>query len=187
MKAKTLLLVLAVIASATLLSGTAFPASHEWRFTELYSNADGTVQFIEMQESAGATAEIQLQNKWILAVGANHQYTFRSNLSGNTANRYLLLGTQAFADTPGAPTPDIIIPQNFLPLGGDTLEYWMYDLATWIYPALPTDGVTSLTPGGTGVNSPTNYAGETGSIDLTPVEPTTWGQIKFGNLWRSVR
>ena len=33
------------------------------------------------------------------------------------------------------------------------------------YPALPTNGVSSLNRSGTtGVNSPTNYAGQTGSI-----------------------
>jgi serralysin len=163
--------------------GPADAASHQWRFHEIFSNADGSVQFIEMQECCGFTAEVNLGGKWILAVDASHQYDFPENLTGNTANKYLLLATQAFADLPGAPTPDQIIPQNFLPLGGDTLEYWLYSAATWTYGGLPTDGTTSLDrDGSTDVNSPTNYAGETGSIDASvPVDGTTWGAIKA--LW----
>ncbi len=168
-------------------------ASHQWRFNELFSNADGTIQFIEMQECCGAMTEWGLQSKWVLAVHANHKYTFRSNLIGNTSNKYYLLGTQGFADTPGAPTPDAIIPSGFLPVNGDTLEYWQYPDATRNYGTLPQDGVTSLEvgPGPDGisntdddvyvtrVNSPTNYSGESGSINLTvPVLPTTWGAIK---------
>jgi hypothetical protein len=169
-------------------------ASHLWRFNEVFSSADGSVQFIEMVECGGATEETFIQNKWVLAVVANHKYTFRSNLTGNTAHKYLLLGTQAFADLPGAPQPDAIIPAGFLPVGGDTLEYWQYPDATWDYPALPLDGHTSIhvnvddcgvqASGGTqAVNSPTNYAGETGSIDVTtPVRATSWGAVK--RTWR---
>src|SRR5262245_59049255 len=75
-------------------------ASHLWRFNELFSNADGTVQFIEMQECCGSIEEIYLQSKWILARHVNHKFTFRSNLTGNTANKYLLIATQGFADIP---------------------------------------------------------------------------------------
>jgi len=157
----------------------AFSASHQWRFNELFSNADGTVQFIEMKECCGLSEETQLTGKWVLAVHAGHQVNFRSDLVGDTAHAYLLLATQKFADIPGAPTPDVIIPEGFLPVPGDTLEYWMYDLARWIYPALPTDGITSRGPSGTEVNSPTNFNGDTGSIDLTvPVRKTTWGILK---------
>jgi len=171
----------------------AHAASHQWRFNELFSNADGTVQFIEMQECCGATEEFFLQSKWVTARHVNHQYTFRNNLTGNTANKYLLLATQGFADIAGAPTPDAIIPSGFLPVSGDTLDYWQYPDATRIYGALPQDGVTALEvgPGPDGVsgtdddiyqpatNSPTNYAGQSGSIDLNvPVLPMTWGAIK---------
>jgi hypothetical protein len=166
-------------------------ASHQWRISELFTNADGTVQFIEMKEIAGATQEWGLKDKWLLVVGAARQYTFRSDLTGNTAGRNLLLGTQGFKDTPGAPTPDIVIPDGFLPLGSDVLEYWMYSAATINFGPLPVDGVTSYNiaypisgPTGTNaVNSPTNYAGESGSIDLTvPVRKSTWGALKSGRV-----
>ena len=81
------------------------------------------------------------------------------------------------------PTPDFIIPDNFLPLGGDTLEYWMYPDATWAYGPgdLPVNGVDSLDVGGAvGPNSPTNYAGDSGSVNLnTAPIPTVsdWGVV----------
>ena len=160
-------------------AGQVNAASHQWRFNELFTNSDGTIQFIEMKECCGFSAEHEISGKWILVVGADNQYTFRSNLTGDTANRHLLLATQGFADILGAPTPDFIIPDNFIPTDGDSLEYWMYSNATIEYPQLPTDGITSLNVGGTtGQNSPTNYAGESGSIDVTPVLPSTWGRMK---------
>ena len=162
----------------------ASPASHQWRFNEVFRSDDGTIQFIEMKECCGFTQEHGLQGKWILAVGANTQFDFRSDLTGDTAGKHLLLATQAFADLPGMPAPDFIIPAGFLPLGGDILEYWTYTNATWSYSALPLDGISSVNEdGSTGINSPTNYAGESGSLDLTPVLRSTWGRLKGRRLY----
>lgn len=184
MRTVTLLFVLgcAGVTAAALWSSPATAASHQWRFNEIFSNHDGTVQFIEMKECCGFVAETQLHGKWILLVDAANQFDFPYNLNGNTANRHLLLATQGFADLPEAPTPDFIIPDNFLPLGDDTLQYWFYDNATWSYSGLPLDGRTSLgQDGSTPINSPTNYAGETGSIDVAvPVLQATWSAIKAG-------
>jgi len=173
---------------------TAHACAHQWRFNELFTNASGTVQFIEMQECCGFTGEIFVGNKWIRSVHANQKFTFTHSLSGNTGHRYLLLATQTFANIPGAPAPDFIIPNGFLPVNGDTLEWWMYPNATRSYPTLPRDGTTALEVGPgpdgiagtaddvteTAVNSPTNFAGATGSISVSavPVQPTTWGHIK---------
>jgi len=144
-------------------------ASHLWRFNEIYSNADGTIQFIEMKECCGATSEWALNGKWILAVNANNQFNFDENLTGDTAFKHLLLATAGFAALPGVPEPDFIMPDGFLPFEGDTLEYWLYGPATWSYAdgQLPLDGTLSLNVDYTvGVNSPTNYAGETGTVVL---------------------
>jgi hypothetical protein len=182
MKTKPSLLFLCVLVLSAVWSRPASPASHQWRFNELYSNADGTIQFVEMHECCGFTAEIGLSSKWILVVGTGSKYTFNRNLTGNTADRYLLLATQGFADLPGVPAPDFIIPDGFLALGGDDLEYWLYDAANLTYGALPADGVMSFNAdSGNAVNSPTNFAGETGSIDPTTVQPVSWGALK--TLW----
>ena len=88
-------------------------ASHQWKFHELFSNADGTIQFIEMKEAHGDEAEHELAGKWVRADNADNQVNFRRDLTGNTANKHLLLATQAFADLPGArPTPIEINPED---------------------------------------------------------------------------
>ena len=169
---------------AVLWQTPASPDSHQWRFNEVFSNDDGTIQFVEMKECCGFTAEHALQDKWVLAVGADNKLVFRNNLTGDTAGKHLLLATQAFADLPGMPAPDFILPPGFLPLAGETLEYWTYTPATWSYNALPVDGITSVNvDGSTGVNSPTNFAGESGSLDLTPVLQSTWGRLKGLRLY----
>jgi hypothetical protein len=152
--------------------------SHLWVIKEVFSNADGTIQFIEMKECCGANNEIFLQGKWVRAVVAAHQFNFPANLPpGSTANKYLLLATAGFAALPGAPAPDYIIEDNFFNIADDRLLYWhSYPSATFDFApgAVPTDGIHSLVclaNNGQGcttfevqVNSPTNFAGESGSV-----------------------
>ena len=160
--------------------------SHLWIINEVFSNADGTIQFIEMKECCGADGETFLQNKWVDSDATTSQYIFSTNLVGPTGNKHLLLATAGFAALPGAPTPDHIISDNFVGMNGDTIRYWMYTgdaVMTIGESELPLDGTTSLNVGGTtGVNSPTNYAGQSGSVVAgIPLEaiPTVseWGFV----------
>ncbi len=151
--------------------------SHLWRINEVFSSADGVVQFIEMKECCGASSEIFLDDKWVRSDATTNQFTFPANLSGNTANRHLLLGTAAFAALPGAPMPDYIIPANFFDLDADTVRYWFYDQSPLTFSSgqLPLDGERSLNDAGlpanntvVALNSPTNYAGESGQVQVNP-------------------
>ncbi|MBK7952244.1 MAG: hypothetical protein IPK00_26695 [Deltaproteobacteria bacterium] len=156
------------------------PASaknHLWKFTEVYSNADGTIQFIEMQECCGSDLEIQMASADLVSNG--HVYHFPNNLVGPTAHTWLLIATAGFAALPGAPTPDFIIPDGFFDPAGDTLRYRLgTDIVTLDPDELPTDGVHSLERVGfsgstfvVGVNSPINFAGDSGSVSI-PAVPT---------------
>ena len=149
--------------------GSALAGSHLWRFNEIFSNVDGTIQFIEMHEIGGSELEIALLDKWVESEATGARFVFPDILVAPTANKFLLLGTARFAALPGAPTPDYIIQENFFSTDGDTLRYWAYSFATAEYGPgdVPLDGVSSFDlAGGTAVNSPTNYAGESGSVDL---------------------
>ncbi|MEE9128687.1 MAG: hypothetical protein V3T84_01620 [Phycisphaerales bacterium] len=153
----------------------AMAASHSWRINEIFSNADGTIQFIEMKECCGFDNETGLLNKWVRSKTTRNMFIFPANLVGPTGHKHLLLATAAFATLPGAPTPDYIIPAGFFAIEGDSIEYWFYTAATLTFGPgeLPTDCITSLHDGGddpnfTGPNSPTNYADETGSINACP-------------------
>ena len=170
MKSAPRLLLAALALGFSSLSVHAAPlGSHTWDFTEVFSSADGTIQFIELRECCGGVAEnglpghtlSSLSNAWPIPGGP---------LPGSTANKHYLIATSAFAALPGAPVPDAIVPSGMVPFfatGGDTLTYVPWD--TWVFGALPTDGVNSLKRDGTvSANNPTNYAGGTGSVIVPP-------------------
>jgi len=157
--------------------------NHQWKFTEFFSSLDGTIQFIEMQECCGNTAETQMSTT---VIESNTQtYAFPNNLVGNTAHRWLLIATQRFANLPGAPAPDYIIPEHFFHPHGDTLRYrFGTDIVVLQPGALPVDGRHSLerdlTTGALTVivNTPINFANIAGSVTIPPGVPigtsVTW-------------
>ena len=168
-----------VIVSGVLFASSARAGNHSWQFTEFFTNADGTVQFIELQESLGGPGETFMAGQFVFSTSTEKLFNFPENLIGPTSNRFLLLGTAGFAALPNAPTPDYILEDNFLSRAGDTLVYTTWDDVTYGAGVLPHDGVMSLDRDlVTGLNSPTNYAGETGSV-VAPNIPaaSTWGLI----------
>src|SRR6185503_13176295 len=125
----------------------------------------------------GSSIEVQMGGKDVFSL--SHSFTFPSNLTGDTAYRYLLLGTAAYAALPGAPAPDYIIPSGFFSTTSDTVRWHIYPNATLSFSSgqLPTDGTHSLNNDHTiGTNSPTNWAGQTGSVHLAgvPALPLEW-------------
>lgn len=161
------------------------PCSHLWIVNELFSSSDGTIQFVELWECCGSTIETQMGGKKVYSDTTGNTFTFPANITGNTAYRYLLLGTAAFAALPGAPTPDYIIPSGFFSTGGDTIRWHVYPNATLAFTGgqLPTDGIHSLNyDGSTGINSPRNYAGLTGTVNtvFVPALPLAWMAVLVG-------
>ena len=167
------------MAAALLVLAFALPCqakNHLWRFTEFFSNADGTIQFIEMQECCGSDAEVQMSATSM--VSNSHTFPFPNNLPGPTAHRWIIIATQGFAALPGAPTPDYIMPNRFFEPTGDTLRYRGTTDVVPIAPgALPLDGRSSLdrnlTTGQLSViiNNPINFAGVEGSVTVPPGIP----------------
>lgn len=156
-------------------------ASHLWRITEVFSNSEGTVQFVELHEILGAQSELFITHCWFESIANGNIFRFPRDLTEPTGNKYLLLATQGFADLPGAPSPDFIIPDGFFAPDGDTLWYGPaqnYDNFVFEPGDLPMDGVNSIQitryapttrtrdEFEIGVNSPTNFSGETGSVEL---------------------
>ncbi len=161
----------AVLLSVSVLAGgPAIAGSHTWLITEIFSNADGTIQFVELQEDLGGDFETAVGFHTLTSNSV--VYDIMNNVAPPTGFRYLLFGTQAFSNLPGAPVPDEIIPANFLSVGGDSISYVPYDTVTFGAGVLPTDGVMSIGRDlTTSVNSPTNYAGATGSVNANPAPP----------------
>jgi hypothetical protein len=147
-----------------------FAGAHTWDVNEIFSNADGTIQFVELREAGGGTGEVNVAGH--LVTSNAHSVTITSNVASPTSFRTILFGTAAYAALPGAPAPNYIIPANFLSVSGDTLAYNPYDTISFGAGALPTDGIHSLVRSGAtlvvAVNSPQNYGGLPGSIDASP-------------------
>ena len=164
--------------AAALLAGGASPAlagHHQWDFSELFSNPSGSVQFIEMFSANNNEAGM---NGATITLGAS-SFTFVGNLpSSATANTWLLVATTGFAALSGAPTPDYVLPDNFLPTAGGTLGYEGAQ-DTWNYPALPTDGVRSLERDLTDANTKLN-GGTVASGNSPTAFPDLAGSVTAG-------
>ena len=137
---------------------------HNYRLNELYSNADGSVQFIELLVG-NFNGESFWQGHSITATqgSSTHSFTFPGNLASTaTANHSVLVATQGFADL-GLVVPDFIVPAQFLFTNGATVNFG--GVSTVTYASLPTDGTHSLSATNTqGINSPTNFAGSSGLV-----------------------
>lgn len=169
---------IALALALSLMATAALAGAHTWDVWEVFSNADGTVQFVEIREANGTDFETGIAGHQMLANPSGTVYTIPSpsGVVSPTANKSYLIATPGFAALPGAPTPNAIKAAGFLFALTDTsMMYSPYDTATWTAGALPTDGVHSLQRPGVGqamavaVNSPTNYSGATGSVNAGPI------------------
>jgi hypothetical protein len=166
------------------ISGSAHATFHLWSITQLYSNADGTVQFIELKALAGGQEFLGGHTITSSRGSTTHSFTFPSSLPGDTATttgggyygggsttyKSMVIGTQGFASL-GAVTPDYIVPNGFLFTSGGILVYGE-GADMWTYPSLPTDGSRALNRDGTtSVNSPVNFAGDSGTVTLASTVP----------------
>ena len=152
---------------------------HTYQIDQIFSNADGTVQFVVLHEVAGANGQNFLAGHTLTSSsgGTVKTYTFPTNLAGSmdmgygmmdapTAFTRVLIATQGFAAL-GVVAPDYVIPNGFLPLANGTVNYAQVDQIS--YGSLPTDGVTGINrTGATVPNLATNYAGVTGSVAAPP-------------------
>ncbi|MGE5088279.1 MAG: hypothetical protein ACM3QY_04055 [Candidatus Levyibacteriota bacterium] len=156
-----------VLMALALFSLQARASFHLWRIDEIYSDASGSVQFIEL--SVTSSGEQFLAGHTISVTEGNnpaHTLTFPSDLPGDTANRHFLIATAGFAKL-GLVTPDYVVPDGFLYIPEGTIDYAGVDVVG--YHALPTDGVHSIDRNGNAmVNSPTNFAGKTATIGPAP-------------------
>ncbi len=153
---------------AAVFAAAAHASFHTFQIDELYSSPDGLVQFVELHEFLGADGQEFLAGHALTSKqgATTRTYTFPSNLPNPfTAGKRVLIATPGFAAL-GVVTPDYVVPAPFLFPNGGTLDYAGVDSVT--YPTLP-GGVNSLSrSGAVGMNSPTNYAGQTGSILPAP-------------------
>jgi len=145
-------------------------AFHLFRIDQVYSNADGTVQYVVMREVTGSDGENFWQGNALTTTGAagTQRFPFPANLpSPDTASRSVLIATSGFAAL-GLVTPDFTIPAGFIPTAGGTLDY-ASGVDHIALPALPADGATAIDRNGNPVAAtPKNFAGNTATLMAAP-------------------
>src|SRR5690348_1619717 len=162
---------LAVIVAVCALPAQA--AFHLFRIDQVFSNADGTIQYVVLTESTGSNGENFWQGNRLTATGSAggaQQLQFPTNLpSGDTASKSVLVATPGFAAL-NLVTPDFTIPAGFIPTGGGTLNYASVDQIA--LPALPTDGATAINHNGGRVAAmATNFAGVSAAVNVAAAPP----------------
>jgi hypothetical protein len=159
-----------VVGIALLLTTAAATAFQTFKIEEIYSNGDGTVQYVVLHEASGANGQQQLSgHTLVVTYGAvTKTFVFPSDLpSAATANTRVLIATQGFAAL-GLVAPDYVIPAQFLPVYGGTLNYASVDQVS--FGLLPTDGFHAIDRnGGRESNLATNFAGQSAAAPPLPV------------------
>lgn len=155
---------LAVMAAAT----PAWAISPLMRFTQIYSNASGTVQFIQVEDFGENDCDSNEQVWRGLSLvssgpGPQRTYVFPNDLpTCQTSGKSILIATEGFAAL-GIVTPDFVIPNDFVQRPAGTLT--LPNGSRQSYTNLPTDGVLSLdATGRTMQNRATNLAGASASV-----------------------
>lgn len=168
---------LSTLLLAASLGGTA-PAEasfHLWDVSEVYTNADGSVQFIEFFTTASGQEFLVGHLLQTSTEGVTDSiYTVPGNLpvgtGESTADRHFLFASPGFEAVAGiAPDYEWTGALSFIHVGtNDFVELVGADEISLAH--LPTDGMLSLLGDGvtTATPTPTNFAGETGRIVPEP-------------------
>lgn len=158
---------------------------HLWKIDQVYSNASGSVQYVDFVLPLAFDDESQVAGHTISA-GLNSNFlTFGSNLPAvPVVDQHFLVATPGFALVAGI-TPDYTFSvAPFFDRSGDTLNWAGVD--SFAFPALPSNGILALNrDGSTAVNAPMNFAGD---IGFAP-EPASWMLWLLGavGLWAVAR
>ncbi len=145
-------------------------AFHLWAIREVYTDACGSNQFIELFTTAPSQTLVGGHQVLVGNGTTTNTFTIPANLGSDSANKTLLFGTASITNF-GSPKPDYVIPENFVFAGGGTITF--FGANSGAYSALPTDGVNSRTWGdGNAANTPQNFASQVGSITPPDYPPS---------------
>jgi len=142
-----------------------------WNVSEVYSSADGKVQFIELSTASSSQQFVGGQSLTSVNSTGTHTFTFPANLPGDTFNKSCIIGTSNLASFPGGVVPDYFIPNNFIQpavAGVNATVTFNGSGSSIAYTNLPIDGDLSLTRSGASIilatNSPKNFSGQSNTI-----------------------
>lgn len=160
-----------LLGAAALTALTPVRASfHLFDIQEVYSNADGSVQFAELFTTFSSQQFLGGHSFTFDISGVPQNTLNLSNLGSDSANKTVLIGTANLGTLYGV-TPDFTIPANFFSQGSTKTLNFASGTDVVNLGSLPLDGTQSLngvvansTSTVTTINSqatPTNYAGQT--------------------------
>ena len=160
-----------------LIANAAWATFHTYQIQEIFSNADGSIQYVVLHEALGFSGQQFLVGHAFFAtptMSMTQQFAFPNDLPiNNTAGTHVLIATQGFAAL-GIVKPDYVVPNGFIPLAG-MINYAMVDQVT--YDGLPTDGVHAIDRNGVVIpNLATNFAGESASVSAVV-------SVNYQGLW----
>lgn len=161
-----------LVAAVSLTASVATAGIHTWDVKEVFSNASGTIQYVELIESqaAGVGAETGVASSSITSNSKSVNWS-GVTVTTPTGQKSFLIASASFAALPGAPTPDVIIPVGSMPFfnpAGDTITF-AGGIDAWVFGAVPTNGTNSLDrASGAGPNTPRNRLGATGQVNANP-------------------
>jgi hypothetical protein len=164
-----LALVVALAASAAL----ALPGT--FAIDQVYSNADGSVQFIVIRDDGQSDCDSG-ENRWagqtLVSGGPEPQriYVFPNDLpTCRTSRKRMLIATRGFAAL-GLVTPDYVIPNGFVQIPQGYVLF--ANVGNISYTALPNDGIHAINAAGHVIqNVATNLAGASASVVPTAASP----------------
>lgn len=145
----------------TLSTRLAFADFHFWTINEVFSDADGTVQFIELTTTEDG--QDALNGHSLVSIDTNQNQktlSFLTDLSGTTSNRSVLIATEEFTTLTGL-SADYVIDNNFIPISGGSLNFGEgTSLFEFTQPMLPLNGEQSLDGNAQPQTAtPTNFSG----------------------------
>ena len=141
---------------------------HLWTINEVFSNGDGTIQYIELATSSSGQGVLSGHSLVSTDGGSNQNVLdFTDDLVGDTQNTRLLIATAKFATETGL-TPDFTIPEQFIFTSGGELDFAEgTDTLSFTQGQLPLNDLQaidgSITPQ---IASPQNFAGESTTLSL---------------------
>jgi hypothetical protein len=159
----------------TLAGSAALALPGTFAIDQVYSNADGSVQFVVIRDDGERDCDSG-ENRWagqtLVSTGAEPQrtYVFPNDLpTFRTARKHMLIATQGFAAL-GLITPDYVIPNGFLQIPQGRVIF--ANVSSVSYTALPNDGIHAINSVGHVIqNTATNFAGASASVVPTAAPP----------------
>lgn len=165
------------MSSAPAPAGAAF---HLWSIAEVFSNADGSIQYIEFTTASNSQHLVGAHDIITTSGGLMRTFTIPADLPhSRTGGRRFIVATPGFSRLPGGVVPDYTLPCGpfFDPTAASiTVNFMGADSLTFTAADLPDDGMRALvdtTPDaavptlGTAASSPQNFDGTVGALALS--------------------